>query len=534
MENISKISLPAFELRDSHGVAHSFPSARAVLICFVKEDCPTCGLTMPLIEVAHVSFGGSVAVWAVGQDAEGNAKLVERHRLTAPMLDDSALKVSFAYGLDTVPTIILADSRGIEVRRFVGFGRDDWREMFAELARMSGVDAPSIDWKSYPESRPGCGSKSVEPGIVERLEAEARGDKLTARRIELGDAEDVYEFMFERGLTDGLPVVPPTPERVMWMLTGTRRDPRDIVATVPPNLAPVTVEKIAVNAVMAGCRHEYLPVVIAALEAVCTDQFNIHGVMATTWGATPVIVVNGPIRHRLAMNMGMMALGYGTRSNATIGRAVKLVLRNVGGARPGEIERSTLGAIGKFTTCFAEWEERSPWEPLHVERGFKKEENVVTVFGLEAGSRQIADQTSRTARALVGSLGLGMEACWHPKQHGAGETLLIVSPEHADTIARDKWSKAEVRARIQEVTARPIRELLPDDDSGEGITLKALGLVNPTAEQLAQKIPKFRRPEYINIIVAGGDAGKFSSVFAGWVSGPIGSSSVSRRIEEAT
>jgi peroxiredoxin len=526
-------SLPAFELRDSHNVARAFPCARAVLLCFVKEDCPTCGLTMPLIEAAHVSFGASVAVWAIGQDAEGNAKLIERHRLTVPMLDDSALKVSFAYGLDTVPTIILADSRGVEQRRFVGFGRDDWRETFAELARLSGVEAPSIDWRSYPESRPGCGSKSVEPNIAERLEAEARGDKLTARRIELGDAEDVFEFMFERGLTDGLPVVPPTPERVMWMLTGTRRDQRDIVATVPPNLAPVTVEKIAVNAVMAGCRPEYLPVVIAALEAVCTDQFNIHGVMATTWGATPVIIVNGPIRHRLAMNMGMMALGYGTRSNATIGRAVKLVMRNVGGARPGEIERSTLGAIGKFTTCFAEWEERSPWEPLHVERGFKKNENVVTVFGLEAGSRQIADQTSRTARALVGSLGLGMEACWHPKQHGAGETLLIISPEHADTIARDKWSKADVRARIQEVTARPLRELLPDDDCAEGITLKALGMTNPTAEQLAQKIPKFRRSENINIIVAGGDAGKFSAVFAGWVSGPMGSSSVSRRIEEA-
>ena len=279
--------------------------------------------------------------------------------------------------------------------------------------------APAIDWNSYPESRPGCGSKSVEPGIAERLEANARGDKLSARRIELGDAEDVFEFMFERGLTDGLPVVPPTPERVMWMLTGTRRDPREVVAIVPPNLAPVTVEKIAVNAVMAGCKPEYLPVVIAALEAVCTDTFNIHGIMSTTWGATPVMVVNGPIRHRLEMNMGMMALGYGTRSNATIGRALKLVLRNVGGARPGDIERSTLGAPGKFTTCFAEWEERSPWEPLHVERGFDKDENVVTVFGLEAGSRQIADQTSRTARALAGSLGMGLEACWHPKQHDA-------------------------------------------------------------------------------------------------------------------
>src|SRR5579863_2377674 len=524
MNDSPKNTLPAFELHDARGTSRSFPSTRTALLCFVKEDCPTCGMTMQLIETAHRAFGESVDVLAIGQDSEGNAKLVERYALTVPMLDDSALKVSFEYELDTVPTIVLADAHGQELRRFVGFGRDDWREMFAELSRLSGKQPPAIDWNSYPESRPGCGSKSVEPGIAERLEANARGDKLTARRIELGDAEDVFEFMFERGLTDGLPVVPPTPERVMRMLTGTRRDPRDVVAIVPPNLAPVTVEKVAVNAVMAGCRPEYLPVVIAALEAVCTDEFNIHGIMSTTWGATPVIIVNGPIRHRLDMNMGMMALGYGTRSNATIGRALKLVLRNVGGAKPGDIERSTLGAIGKFTTCFAEWEERSPFEPLHVERGFTKDENVVTVFGLEAGSRQIADQTSRTARALAGSLGLGLEACWHPKQHGSGEVLLVVSPEHADTIARDKWTKAQVRARIQEVTSRPIRELLADENSAEGFPAAALG--TPTEEQLAKKIAKFRKPEDINIIVAGGNAGKFSAIFAGWVSGPMGSSSV--------
>src|SRR5260370_9593539 len=154
MADVSTNSLPAFELRDSRGIARTFPSTQAVLLCFVKEDCPTCGLTMPLIEAAHASFGASVEVWAIGQDAEGNAKLVERHKLTGPLLDYSALKVSFPYGLDIVPTIILADSRGAELRRFVGFGRDDWREMFAELARLSGIDPPLIDWKSYPQSRP--------------------------------------------------------------------------------------------------------------------------------------------------------------------------------------------------------------------------------------------------------------------------------------------------------------------------------------------------------------------------------------------
>jgi len=524
--------LGGFSLNDLGGVAHSFPTGKNALLCFVKEDCPTCGIAMPVIEAFHRAFSSKIDVLAIGQEAAGNRLLAQRYALTCPMLDDSALRVSFEYGFDSVPTVILADKDGNEVLNFAGFVRSDWQSLAARLAQMTALAEPKIDWASLPEWRAGCGAKAVEPGIAERLEAEARGDRMQARRIELGEGEDVFEFMFERGLTDGLPVVPPTPERVAWMLTGTRRDPREVIATVPPNLAPLTIEKVAINAVMAGCRPEYLPVVIAALEAVCTDTFNIHGVMATTWGATPVMIVNGPIRKRLGMNMGIMALGYGSRPNATIGRAVKLVLRNVGGSRPGDIERSALGAIGKFTTCFAEWEERSPWEPLHVERGFKKDESVVTVFGLEAGSRQIADQTSRTARALVGSLGLGLEACWHPKQHGSGEILLVVSPEHADTIARDEWSKSQVRNRIQEITARPLRDLLPDEESGEGIPLKAMGLTNPTEEQLNQKIPKFRSPENINIIVAGGEGGKFSAVFAGWVSGPMGSSSVSRRIEE--
>src|SRR5579862_572279 len=483
-------ALPEFSLNDLAGGPRKFPSGRHALLCFVKEDCPTCQLTMPLIEAAHVAFESKIDVLAIGQDADGNAKLVDAHHLTAPMLDDSALKVSFAYDLDIVPTIILAAPDGSEIRRFVGFDKPDWLLMLTELAKLSDLAEPPIEWAKYPQQRPGCGSKSVEPEIAERLEAEARGDRMTARQIEIGE-QDPFEFMFERGLTDGLPVIPPTPERVRRMLTGTRRDPRQVIASLPPNMGPATIEKIAVNAVMAGCRPEYMPVIIAAMEAVATPEFNAHGIMSTTWGATPVIVVNGPIRERIGMNMGIMALGYGNRANATIGRAVKLTLRNVGGAKPGDIERSTLGSIGKFTTCFAEWEERSHWEPLHVERGFKKEESVVTVFGLESSSRQIADQTSRSARALCGSLGLGLEGCWHPKQHGAGEILLIVCPEHADTIARDKWSKAQVRARIQEITSRPLRELMPDAESGEGVPAKALGFANPTPEQLETRIPKF-------------------------------------------
>ena len=525
-------TLPSFSLDDQHRRAHSFPGGRPALLCFVKEDCPTCGLTMPLIEAAAQAFRGKVEVVAIGQDAAGNALLVERHKFTAPMLDDSDLKISYAYNVEIVPTVILADGRGAELRRFEGFDKSDWQRSLADIAHLAGGSEAKIDWSAFPESRPGCGSKSVEPGVAERLAAEASGSRLRARQIELGADEDPFEFMFERGLTDGLPVVPPTPERVMRMLSGTRRDPQEVIATVPPNLAPLTIEKVAANAVMAGCRPEYLPVVIAVLEGVCTDEFNIHGVMATTAGATPIVVINGPIRHRLGMNMKVGALGSGNRANATIGRAVKLALRNVGGARPGEIERTALGGPGKYTACYPEWEERSPWEPLHVERGFRAEDSVATVFGLEPGPRLIVDQLSRTAHALAGSLGLALESCWHPKLHGYGEVLLVISPEHADTINRDGWSKAQVRNRIQEASARPIRELLPDANAGEGMALRNFGLSNPTPEQLEQRIPKFRKPENINIIVTGGEAGKFSSAFGGWFSGPMGSISVSRKIEE--
>jgi peroxiredoxin len=525
-------SLPSFSLIDQHRRTHGFPAARPALLCFVDEACPTCNLTMPLVEAVWRAFGAAVDIVAIGQDGPGNNALVERYKLTVPMLDDSALKVSYSYNVEIVPTIVLADAKGAQSRRFEGLYKADWQNLCSELARMAGGGTPEIDWNAYPASRPGCGSKSVEPGIAERLAAEASGSPLRARQIDLGAEEDPFEFMFERGLTDGLPVIPPTPERVVRMLGGTRRDPQEVVATVAPNMAPLTIEKIAANAMMAGCKPEYLPVVIAVLEAICTDRFNIHGVMATTGGATPTIVVNGPIRHRLGMNMKVGVLGSGNRANATIGRAVKLVLRNVGGARPGEIERTALGGPGKYTACYPEWEERSPWEPMHVERGFNREDSVVTVFALEPGPRMIVDQLSRTGHALAGSLGMALESCWHPKLHNYGEILLVISPEHADTFERDGWTKTQVRERIQEASARPIRELLPDAEAGEGMAASRFGLTNPTAEQLARRVPKFREPENINIIVAGGEAGKFSSVFGGWFSGPMGSMSVSRKIEE--
>ncbi len=481
---------------------------------------------MPLIEAAHHAFGDRMDVWAIGQDAEGNQRLVEQHKLTLPMLDDSALHTSFAYDIDTVPTVILANEHGEELERFVGFGKPDWQELYRRLIDVTRAPAPVVDWGDYPESRPGCGSKSVEPDIYARLAAEASDSPIRARRIEVGESDDVFEFMFEQGLTDGLPVVPPTPERVLRMLEGTKRDPQEVLGVVPPNLAPLTVEKAAINAVMAGCRPEYMPVVIAALEAILTDEFNMHGVLATTHFPTPVIIVNGPIRDRIGMNYRMNVLGQGNRANATIGRAVQLVVRNVGGGRPGEVDRAALGQPGKYTFCFAEFEERSNWEPLHVERGFKKEESTVTVFAGGAPTGFV-DQLARDARTLANSYGKVLAAVSHPKHYNAGEIVVVVSPEHVDTIAKDGWSKAQFRAQVQEATKRPVRELVQDSELAEGIPPAA-------AEKLGLDtlVPKFRSDEMITLVVAGGEAGKFAAYLQGWVSGPMGSSMVTRKIED--
>lgn len=515
----------SFTLRDSRETEHRFPTGRPALLVFVEADCPTCNLVAPLIETARSAYGVEVDVFCVGQDGPDNVHFEKHHHLSAPMLDDGALKVSYAFEIETVPTAIIADREGEEALRIVGFDRAQWMDLFRTLAATSGIEEPAVDWDSYPEMRPGCGSRSVDPANGDRLRAEAEGSPIRARRIEVGEADDVFEFMFDQGLTDGLPVVPPTPERVVRMLAGTRRDPQEVVAIVPPNLAPATVEKVAINAVMAGCRPEYMPVVLAAVAAACTDEFNAHGVMATTMGASPVILVNGPIRNRIGMNGGLGVLGQGNRANATIGRALRLVLRNLGGARPGGTERSTIGTPMKYTLSFAEWEERSPWEPYHVEHGFNPNDDVITLLALTGGPQLIVDQTTRSARALAGSLALGVEAVGHPKAP-AGDTVLVVCPEHVDTLWRDGMTKAELKQRIIEVTTRSSRDRMATDDIGGGMRQRPM-----TEEQLAAPIPKFRSPASLHVVVAGADAGKFSAVMAGWASGPVGSTVVSRKVE---
>ncbi|MEX2206120.1 MAG: TlpA family protein disulfide reductase [Myxococcota bacterium] len=518
-------AVSAFRLLDTDGRAHVSPSGRAHLLVFAHAGCPTCELTLPLVEAAHEAFGAKLDVSVVAQDDDGGRALREKHGLRAPFLDDSALAVSFQSEIDAVPTTVLLGGDGAELERCVGFAREDWRGLFARMALLGGGRAPALDWSSLPELRPGCGSRTNDPEIAARLEARASGSPLRARRIEVGDADDPFEFMFDQGLTDGLPVVPPTPERVMRMLAGTRRAAQDVVAEVAPNYAPATVEKIAINAVMAGCKPAYLPVVIAAVEAVCTPEFNLHGVLATTFFPTPVLIVNGPIRARIGMNSGLNCLGQGNRANATIGRALQLVVRNLGGGRPGEVDRAALGQPGKFTMCFAEYEERSNWAPLHVERGFARAQSTVTAFAGGAPTGFI-DQLARDGRTLATSYGLVLAAANHPKHYLHGEIVVVVPPEHVDTFARDGVSKHQLRARIQEVTSRPLRELVRDDACAEGLPLELLEKLGADA-----RVAKFRTLSDITLVVAGGEAGKFGAYFQGWLSGPLGSVMTTRVID---
>ena len=521
----------AFSLHDMAGETREFPTGRLSLICFVKEDCNTCNLAAPVLEAFHQAWGDVADIWMLGQTADGNAILKDRHGLTLPILDDSALRTSLAWGFDIVPAVYWIGADGQQRAPLEGFVRQEWESLAQRIAADLAAPPAAVNWSDLPDWRPGCGSKHLDPDIHDRLLAEAEGSPIRARRIEIAPADDIDEFMFDQGFSDGLPLVPPTPERVLRMLSGTTRNAQDIVAVVPPNMAPATVEKIAINAVMAGCRPEYLPVVIAAVEAVCTDAFNMHGVTATTMGASPVLVINGPIRARIGMNMKLGALGTGNRANATIGRALRLVVRNLGGARPGGVDRSTLSTPMKFTMCFAEYEEGSPWDPLHVERGFKREDSVVTAFAMTSGPVQIVDQDSRKPDQIAGTLGLGLEGMFLSKIHRMPvDALLVVCPEHIKTLTRDgEYAKARLRQRVQAVTSRPLREMVSNEISGAGIPLASAARM--TEAQLAAPAPKFASDKFIHIVVAGSEAGKFSAAFHGWVTGTAGSAVVSRKIE---
>jgi hypothetical protein len=461
------------------------------LVAVVKRDCPTCVMTAPVL--GELASRAGLTVYS--QDDADFPETVP-HRI-----GDLSLELSHRLRIEIVPTLILFEG-GREVARTYGWDRGEW-------ARLSGLADLGHD---LPQSQPGCGAKNVEPGIIERLKVRFNETGLKSRRIELGDDEDVEEAMFARGWSDGLPLVPPTEERVLRMLDGTARDPQEVVGLVPPALAAATVEKIAINAVMAGCKPEYLPVVLAAVEAVLDEKFAMHGVLATTQFAGPVVVVNGPVRRHIGMNAKGNALGQGNRANSSIGRALQLVIRNIGEGRPQEVDRATLGNPGKLGYCFAEDEEGSCWEPFSVERGVKPGVSAVTVFA-GFGLQGVIDQKSREPESLARSMAESLKAVQSVKLAPACDALLVVCPEHERTFRNAGWSKTRLYEELYRLCEIP----------GEELMAGAKGIAEGGPPSLAGKTVNKFRPGGLLIVRAGGGAGMFSGIIGGWSSGARGS-----------
>lgn len=345
---------------------------------------------------------------------------------------------------------------------------------------------------------------------------------LQSSRIDPGSI-DVDELLFSRGWSDGLPLVAPTIERVLAMLSGTSRNPDEILGKCAPNYGIVTVEKVAINAVMAGCQPKSFQLVLAATECLLDDTFNAHGVNATTMGATPFVVVNGDARIQAGISSGLGALGSGNRANSSVGRTLKLVLQNIGGASLGGTESTTIGSPSKFTLCTGEREERSPmWTPYHVQRGFNPSTSCVTVFAVTSGPHQIVDFKSTDQDVVIDTLARSLMTAYNHYTPLINDVVLIISPEIYDTLCRGGISsKEQLQQRLFDATsslfAPHVSQIVQLQRPGivgliAGMSLGAFAMCKSFVGLGGLGfLPKFRDPDAIHVIVAGADAGKFSS-----------------------
>jgi hypothetical protein len=326
---------------------------------------------------------------------------------------------------------------------------------------------------------------------------------LAAKTFEFAGGFDAIDVHYqEHGWTDGLPIVPPTETAVAEFLRWTDRDPREVLGVLPPRQGEATVEKIAINAVMAGCKPEYFPVVITAIEALADPLFNLDSVQATTHPVAPLIIVNGPIARELSINAGYNAFGQGFRANVTIGRAVRLVLMNVGGGLPGTGDRATQGSPSKIAYCVAENEADSPWEPLHVEAGLPADVSTVSAFGCEA-PHNIQDHHSNTARGILLTIAGAMGQAGSNNLLARGWPVLSFGPEHAATVAKEGFTKKQVKDFLFEHARYPLAKL--------GAEYRQAQLKRHDVRDAPDTmIPIVRAAEDITVIVVGG-AGKHSS-----------------------
>jgi peroxiredoxin len=458
------------------------------LLIFASEECPTCALTLRRLGpiVAPLRAAG-VTLAVVFEDAlEVAARVARDARFKGTVLAEPApYDTSRAFALESLPTTFLLDGDASVAGTVVGWDAAALSALVARACDAAGAPAPAITHEP-PRSKPGCAAKSTyDEAMLALLDGAGTGDEM--------------EEMFERGWTDGLPVVPPTPARVEAMLGG--RDPEASLGEVPPGLGEATLRRVAACAVLAGCRPEYFPVVLAALEAALDPAFNLNGQAVTTQPAGQLVIVNGPVGEAIGVHSGMGVLGPGWRANLTIGRALRLVVTLTGGGAPGRLDRATLGHPGKLGFCVAEDEAGSPWEPLHVERGFARGDSVVTVVGCDA-PLSISDHRAATPEDLAYVLGWAGAATWSPNWWPLGGTsVYVVCPEHQAMFGAAGWSKQRLREAIFGAVRRPARELR------RGETTPQVHAAEPDA-----LITKWDSPEDIVLLAAGGEAGRYSAV----------------------
>jgi len=335
--------------------------------------------------------------------------------------------------------------------------------------------------------------------------------RLTSDSIEVSDALEAIETYFENGWSDGLPVVPPTPEAVSVMLDGAQLSPDDILGVEPVKGAVITAEKAAINAVMAGCKPEYMPVVAAAIEAITQPEFNLHGITVSTMGAAIMLIVNGPITKELEINSGVSAFGPGYRANATIGRAIRLIVQNVLGTKSNDgLDKATLGHPGKYSWCVAENEQALPndWNPLHITLGSSKNGSAVTVVSGLSGT-QFGEHEASTPEGILDAFAQRL----YPMGPSVKQVVLVICPEHAAHFTAAGWKKDQVGKYLYENARKPTSEWIAMGFSS--------GAQRDTKSELStanddELISVLDSPESAIPIVVGGDGGAWSAVIPPW------------------
>jgi hypothetical protein len=323
---------------------------------------------------------------------------------------------------------------------------------------------------------------------------------------------DLIEYYYERGFSDGLPVVPPTQEKIDEIVARLGGDPSFVEARIAPRWGDLTREVLAINMVMAGCKPEYTPVVLAAVKALTDQAFNLNGVQATTHVASPLLIVNGPIAREIGMNGGVNAFGSGNRANATIGRALRLIMLNVGGGWPGDLDKSTLGHPGKYTYCVTENEAQSPLAPYHVEHGYKPEDSTVFVMAAEA-PHSVTNHISNDPEGILETMCSAMSTIASNSAVLGGHIAVVLGLEHAQTIGKHGWSRADVRNFLFQNHGNRFIDLAYGHRYGK---VYNRNLPKYYKREDNTRIPIVHSPENIHLFVMGGEAGRFSVLIPGW------------------